>query len=149
MVRNSVGSECYVADEIITSRAGVRVRVGNTDAEGRMAMADVLCHMKEMAVNEVWKYLVQTNYMSIKYTDWNVKIYCIFTREIFLFLLQVNPYLMTIATLTGHCVLAYGEAYTAIIDNGSARLAGMSQKLQVSGEEVADPFEVTTSGLFS
>jgi len=49
MVRNSVGSECYVADEIITSRAGVRVRVGNTDAEGRMAMADVLCRAKEMA----------------------------------------------------------------------------------------------------
>ena len=40
-------ADCYVADEIITSRAGVRVRVGNTDAEGRMAMADVLCHMKE------------------------------------------------------------------------------------------------------
>ncbi len=39
--------ECYVSDEIITSRAGVRVRVGNTDAEGRMVMADVLCHMKE------------------------------------------------------------------------------------------------------
>jgi len=39
--------ECYVADEIITSRAGVRVRVGNTDAEGRMVMADVLCRMKE------------------------------------------------------------------------------------------------------
>lgn len=36
-----------MADEIITSRAGVRVRVGNTDAEGRMAMADVLCHLKE------------------------------------------------------------------------------------------------------
>lgn len=53
MVRNSVGSECYVADEIITSRAGVRVRVGNTDAEGRMAMADVLCHMKERAAKEV------------------------------------------------------------------------------------------------
>jgi leucyl aminopeptidase len=32
-VRNSVGEECYVADEIITSRAGVRIRVGNTDAE--------------------------------------------------------------------------------------------------------------------
>merc|ERR1719216_589152 len=32
MVRNSVGSNCYVADEIITSRAGVRLRVGNTDA---------------------------------------------------------------------------------------------------------------------
>lgn len=50
MVRNSVGEECYVADEVITSRAGVRVRVGNTDAEGRMCMADALCRMKEIAV---------------------------------------------------------------------------------------------------
>ena len=38
--------ECYVSDEIITSAAGTRVRVGNTDAEGRMAMADALHHMK-------------------------------------------------------------------------------------------------------
>lgn len=53
MVRNSIGSDCYVADEIITSRAGVRVRVGNTDAEGRMAMTDVLCQMKERAATEV------------------------------------------------------------------------------------------------
>lgn len=52
MVRNSVGEECYVADEIITSRAGVRVRVGNTDAEGRMAMADALAVMKERVVKE-------------------------------------------------------------------------------------------------
>ena len=36
-----------MSDEIITSRKGARVRVGNTDAEGRMAMADVLCHLKE------------------------------------------------------------------------------------------------------
>lgn len=52
MVRNSVGEECYVADEIITSRAGVRVRIGNTDAEGRMAMADSLCLMKERVLSE-------------------------------------------------------------------------------------------------
>merc|ERR1719507_2732460 len=50
MVRNSVGSNCYVSDEIITSRAGVRIRVGNTDAEGRMAMVDVLCRAKELAL---------------------------------------------------------------------------------------------------
>lgn len=50
MVRNSVGEECYVADEIITSRGGKRVRVGNTDAEGRMCMADALCQMKEIAL---------------------------------------------------------------------------------------------------
>merc|ERR1712212_11221 len=72
MVRNSVGANCYVADEIITSRSGIRLRVGNTDAEGRMAMVDVLCHMKEKALKET------------------------------------NPHLMTVATLTGHAVLANG-----------------------------------------
>ena len=88
MVRNSVGSDCYVADEIITSRAGVRIRVGNTDAEGRMAMVDVLAHMKEKALHEV------------------------------------NPHLMTIATLTGHAVLAVGP-YTAVMDNGKVQLIKM------------------------
>lgn len=45
MVRNSIGENCYVSDEVITSRAGIRVRVGNTDAEGRMAMTDALCQV--------------------------------------------------------------------------------------------------------
>ncbi|XP_041643315.1 putative aminopeptidase W07G4.4 [Cheilinus undulatus] len=52
MVRNSVGAECYVADELVVSRAGRRVRVGNTDAEGRMVMVDLLCEMKEKAIQE-------------------------------------------------------------------------------------------------
>ncbi|KAK3743738.1 hypothetical protein RRG08_043470 [Elysia crispata] len=58
MVRNSVGEESYVADEIVTSRAGKRVRVGNTDAEGRMVMADVLCRMKELALEAVNPHLM-------------------------------------------------------------------------------------------
>lgn len=53
MARNSIGEECYVADEIITTRAQKRVRVGNTDAEGRMVMVDNLCEAKEMALNAV------------------------------------------------------------------------------------------------
>ncbi|MBN3294979.1 YH24 aminopeptidase, partial [Amia calva] len=53
MVRNSVGADCYVSDELLCSRAGLRVRVGNTDAEGRMVMADLLCEMKEKAASEV------------------------------------------------------------------------------------------------
>ncbi|KAL4635984.1 putative aminopeptidase W07G4.4 isoform X1 [Arapaima gigas] len=53
MVRNSVGSDCYVSDELVVSRAGHRIRVGNTDAEGRMVMVDLLCEMKEKALNEV------------------------------------------------------------------------------------------------
>ena len=46
-VRNSIGADSYVSDEIITSRAKVRVRVGNTDAEGRMVMTDLLAQAKE------------------------------------------------------------------------------------------------------
>ncbi|XP_065103472.1 putative aminopeptidase W07G4.4 [Paramisgurnus dabryanus] len=57
MVRNSVGSDCYVADELVVSRAGRTIRVGNTDAEGRMVMVDLLCEMKEQALKEVFPQL--------------------------------------------------------------------------------------------
>lgn len=46
LVRNSIGSRGYVADELITARSGVNVRIVNTDAEGRMVMADVLCKVR-------------------------------------------------------------------------------------------------------
>lgn len=108
MVRNSVGANSYVADEIITSAAGVRVRVGNTDAEGRMAMSDPLHHTKLQALNEV------------------------------------NPHLYTIATLTGHAVLAMGEAYTIVLDNGPARTEKFAQKIQEIGHKLSDPFEIST-----
>lgn len=49
-VRNSIGSDAFVADEIITSHAGVRVRIGNTDAEGRLVLAECLSHLREMAL---------------------------------------------------------------------------------------------------
>jgi len=107
MVRNSVGEESYVADEIITSRAGVRLRVGNTDAEGRMAMVDVLCRAKELALSDP------------------------------------DPQLMTVATLTGHAVLAMG-GYSIIMDNGPARAAGVAGSVQRAGDTVADPFEIST-----
>lgn len=53
VVRNSIGSDCFVPDEIITSREGVRVRIGNTDAEGRLAMGDLLSEIKDIAKDEV------------------------------------------------------------------------------------------------
>ncbi|MET1256125.1 M17 family metallopeptidase [Aliikangiella maris] len=52
VVRNSIGPDSYVADEIILAHSGVRVRIGNTDAEGRLVMADLLSHGREMAKNE-------------------------------------------------------------------------------------------------
>jgi leucyl aminopeptidase len=53
VVRNGIGPESYSCDEILTARSGRRVRVVNTDAEGRMVMLDPLCEMKERALNEV------------------------------------------------------------------------------------------------
>merc|ERR1712107_934859 len=73
--------------------AGVRIRIGNTDAEGRMAMVDVLCKAKEQAVG------------------------------------QPDPHLFTVATLTGHAVLAVGP-YTIVMDNGPARHAGIASIIQ-------------------
>src|SRR5690554_123768 len=49
-VRNNIGSLAFVADEIVTGRSGVRVRIGNTDAEGRLVIADSLTKLKEEAL---------------------------------------------------------------------------------------------------
>jgi len=51
-VRNSIGSDAYVADEIIKSHAGVRVYVANTDAEGRMVLSDLISHLRVKAIAE-------------------------------------------------------------------------------------------------
>jgi leucyl aminopeptidase len=51
-VRNSIGSDSYVSDEIVRSHGGKRVMVANTDAEGRMVLADCLSHMREVALQE-------------------------------------------------------------------------------------------------
>lgn len=51
-VRNSVGPDSYVTDEIIAGHAGVRVRIGNTDAEGRLVLADLLSHLRTQASGE-------------------------------------------------------------------------------------------------
>ncbi|XP_013194829.2 putative aminopeptidase W07G4.4 [Amyelois transitella] len=53
LCRNSVGSDSYVADELLVSRSGKTVRVTNTDAEGRLAMADALFKMADSASKEL------------------------------------------------------------------------------------------------
>ncbi len=52
-VRNSIGPDAFVSDEILVSHAGVRVRVGNTDAEGRLVLSDLLSHLRETALKAV------------------------------------------------------------------------------------------------
>ena len=49
-VRNNIGADSFVSDEILVSHAGTRVRIGNTDAEGRLVLADLLSHLRAKAV---------------------------------------------------------------------------------------------------
>jgi len=107
MVRNVCGQNNYVSDELITTRAGVRVRVGNTDAEGRMVMTDLLCKAKEEALK------------------------------------SVNPHLFTVATLTGHAVIACGH-YTSLMNNGPAELSGFDVEFNRRSLAWGEPIEVDT-----
>jgi len=83
-VRNSVGADAYVSDEIILSHAGVRVKVGNTDAEGRMVLSDCLSHLRLQAVE-----LVKQDP-------------------------KADIQLFSVATLTGHAVRAVGPYSIAV-----------------------------------
>lgn len=58
VVRNSIGADAFVTDEIITSHAGVRVRIGNTDAEGRLVLADLLSHLRVQATDAVGPHIL-------------------------------------------------------------------------------------------
>lgn len=112
-VRNSIGADSYVSDEIIVSRAGVRVMVMNTDAEGRMVMTDLLAKARE----EITAQDKATRPPTVVHT---------------------------IATLTGHAVLAAGPGYSIAVDNGPARALGISAALAAGGHLVADPFELSS-----
>jgi len=112
-VRNSIGSDSYVADEIIRAHSGCRVLVRNTDAEGRMVLSDMLSHARAEIVAT--------------------------PRE----RRPASTVVHTIATLTGHAVLAHGMGYSIVMDNGPARAAGLSEGLRRVGEAMGDPFEVS------
>lgn len=55
---------------------------------------------------------------------------------------EKNPHLMTVATLTGHCVLTYGS-YPAIIDNGPARISKYAEELQKTSDLFGQPVEIS------
>ena len=47
VAENSVSDEAYRPDDVLTFRNGVTVEVTNTDAEGRLVLADALCYACE------------------------------------------------------------------------------------------------------
>lgn len=55
-----------------------------------------------------------------------------------------EPHLYTVATLTGHAVRAYGEGYTAALDNHAARASEHARALQAAGAALGDMLELST-----
>ena len=105
-VRNSIGSDAFVSDEIIKSRAGVRVRIGNTDAEGRLVLADLLSVAGDLSEK------------------------------------ATSPFVMSLATLTGHVYRAHGP-YVGGIANARARESNRMPALATLGESWGEPMEWT------
>lgn len=46
-VENMIGGDAYKPDDILTSKSGTTIEVRNTDAEGRLVLADVLTYAQE------------------------------------------------------------------------------------------------------
>ncbi|PIA12898.1 Zn-dependent exopeptidase [Coemansia reversa NRRL 1564] len=76
--RNSIGPNSLLPDEVLLSRAGVRVLINDTDAEGRLVMADPVAECRERIMAG----------RAAGYT--------------------VPSAIYTVATLTGHVIRAYG-----------------------------------------
>lgn len=119
LVRNSVGSEAYVSDEIIVSHGGARVLVRNTDAEGRMVLADLLSHARVAATAAAGAAAAGGAAAG------------------------PLPSIMTLATLTGHAMVAVGAGYSIAVANGPARAAGVDAGLAATGEALGDPWEIS------
>lgn len=47
MVENSISSTAYFPSQIIRSHKGLTVEVGNTDAEGRLVLADAISYVQD------------------------------------------------------------------------------------------------------
>jgi len=157
MVRNSVGSECYVADEIITSRAGCRVRVGNTDAEGGMAIADILCHMKEKALKAVNPRLFTWGSVSGQVAHAARSAQAAQAAHVAhaAQFAHVAPGAQGAPGAHGahgahgayfaHVAhFAHGNGYSAVMGNGPAVQAGIPEHLIKSGGELAEPCALST-----
>ena len=47
LAENACGSECFKPSDILTSMKGLTVHIGNTDAEGRLVMGDVMTYVQQ------------------------------------------------------------------------------------------------------
>ncbi|KIM10669.1 MAG: aminopeptidase A [Sulfuricurvum sp. PC08-66] len=51
-VENMIGGNAYKPDDVLRAKNGVTIEVRNTDAEGRLVLADVLCYAQEQVKSD-------------------------------------------------------------------------------------------------
>lgn len=90
-VENLIDGSAYKPDDVMTTSSGITVEILNTDAEGRLTLADALTYAT----------------------------------------LQNPDYIVDAATLTGACIMAVSEHYTALMANDS----GLANSLLDTFEE--------------
>jgi leucyl aminopeptidase len=91
---NRVSSNAYTVNEIIKGYGGKTVEIINTDAEGRLLLADALAFAVELGADEI----------------------------------------IDLATLTGACVVALGENYTALFSNSDGMATALLDSASQAGE---------------
>ena len=93
---NMPGSAAYKPGDILTAKNGMTIEVDNTDAEGRLTLADALCYACELEVDEV----------------------------------------IDLATLTGACVVALGNAVSGIMGNNQTMIDKLIKCGAAGGEKL-------------
>jgi leucyl aminopeptidase len=93
---NMVSKDAYTVNEIILGYGGKTVEIANTDAEGRLCLADALAFASELDVDEV----------------------------------------IDLATLTGACVVALGEQYSALFSNNQHMATDLLSSSREAGERI-------------
>ena len=92
---NMPGAEAYKPGDILTAKNGKTIEVDNTDAEGRLTLADALCYACDLEVDEI----------------------------------------IDIATLTGACMVALGNAASGIMGNDSEFINQIIKMGSLCGEK--------------
>jgi leucyl aminopeptidase len=97
LTENAIGGHATLTESVITSMSGKTVEINNTDAEGRLVLADGITYAIEK---------------------------------------EKASKIITVATLTGACVLALGENTTGVMTNNRVFYQQFSQAAQKSQERI-------------
>jgi leucyl aminopeptidase len=97
LTENAIGGHATLTESVVTSMSGKTVEINNTDAEGRLVLADGI------------NYAIEKE--------------------------KANR-IITVATLTGACVLALGENITGVMTNNRNFYQQFSQASQKSQERI-------------